>query len=83
MAYVFNEQEKVEIEAARLKAPIGDRADAVNADGNWVVFYTTLSNILQAHLAKGGVERERQSQFQERQAVVRRSYWCQWGNWNA
>ncbi|MBF9266054.1 hypothetical protein, partial [Paracidovorax cattleyae] len=64
MAYVLNSQEQAQIEAARLKAPAGDRADAVRSDGNWVDFYTTLSNILGEHLAAADLGTDDRTNFQ-------------------
>lgn len=46
MAYTFNTQEQAAIEAARLLSPAGNLPSDVTGNGNWVPFYTTLSNIL-------------------------------------
>jgi hypothetical protein len=46
MAYTFNTQEQAAIEAARLLYPAGSLPSDVTGNGNWVPFYTTLSNIL-------------------------------------
>ncbi|MCS4511042.1 hypothetical protein [Xylophilus ampelinus] len=63
MTYFFNEQERADIEAARLQSASGDDPRDVKADGNWVPFYTTLSNMLGKHLAEGQLDATDQSNF--------------------
>jgi hypothetical protein len=55
MAFTFNTQEQAAIEAARLLSPAGNLQGDVTGDGNWVPFYTTLSNILGQHIGAGDV----------------------------
>ncbi|MBF9264127.1 hypothetical protein, partial [Paracidovorax cattleyae] len=69
MAYIFNSQEQAEIESARLKAPAGDEVNSVSADGNWVAFYTTLSNLLGRHLAA------RELGFEDRRNFTNAKLW--------
>ncbi|WP_269321412.1 putative Ig domain-containing protein [Paracidovorax avenae] len=63
MAYVFNEQEKAQIEAARLQSASGDDPRDVNANGNWVPFYKVLSSLLEKHLAAGTLDAEDRANF--------------------
>jgi Ca2+-binding RTX toxin-like protein len=53
--YTFSTQEKSEIEAARLLCPAGDGPEDVSFSGNWVPFYTALSNILSRHLVAADI----------------------------
>jgi hypothetical protein len=53
--YVFTAAEQQEIEAARLLCPIGNRPEAVDPTGNWVPFYTKLSEIISRHTSAGDV----------------------------
>jgi Ca2+-binding RTX toxin-like protein len=53
--YVFTAAEKQEIEAARLLCPAGNDPRAVVSSGNWVPFYTKLSEIISRHISAGDV----------------------------
>ena len=55
MAYTFTLQERASIEAARLQCPLGDDPRSVTATGNWVPFYTALSNTLDSHIQAGDI----------------------------
>ena len=55
MAYTFTESEKTEIEAARLLCPPENRPEFVSATGNWVPFYSKLSEIISRHKTAGDI----------------------------
>jgi hypothetical protein len=53
--YTFTALEKQELEAARLLCPAGDDPRSVDYNGNWVPFYTKLSQIIGRHISAGDV----------------------------
>jgi RTX calcium-binding nonapeptide repeat (4 copies) len=53
--YVFTASEQLEINAARLLCPPDDRPTFVSAVGNWVPFYTKLSEIIGRHISAGDI----------------------------
>ena len=55
MAYTFTASEKAEIEAARLLCPPENRPEFVSATGNWVPFYSKLSEIISRHKTAGDI----------------------------
>jgi hypothetical protein len=55
MAYTFTAQEQNSIKAARLLCTPGDDPKDVKTNGNWVPFYTALSNIIGQHIAAGDI----------------------------
>ena len=53
--YVFTAAEQQEILAARLLCPAIDDPNFVSANGNWVPFYTKLSEIISRHISAGDI----------------------------
>ena len=53
--YVFTAAEQQEILAARLLCPAIDDPNFVSANGNWVPFYTKLSEIISRHNSAGDI----------------------------